>query len=321
MESHQDALAVIEAAREHPQPWGSIALTLSRLQEESQTDSGGKPWTYVVSEATGWTVHQLNQMLRALATIKAAHARDPAIDVTGALEAPYTSMEIVSRIARISPVEGERLVRAAAGGDLPILRKLRSIHQELVATNGGPANVRSAGQVNGRLFRSACLDAFDDVATLRASVGAEARSGLRMMPWPRGFDYASPTFVALERCRETVRVHAMGCVGLRDKSQYAPLMTAVRAAGFESTFFDSYVMVLGNASRDEVAETRKRLEDLGLCSVGLSVLTEEGIRVVMRPVGLPSPDRRPILRAHWTAIGAYEESLKSDTDVPQHPRP
>lgn len=301
-----EILAWFDGARDCEKAWDEAAEAIERLELAGAADETGATWISKVTQVSGWTANQLRQMQRVRTGVENVLKDHPDINRAALLACPYSHLEIITRLSKISPAEGTGMMRAAAAGDLPIYRALKARYDALRSGENGLVTAKSAGHVQRQRMKESCSSALQDARTLRAVVGAAASAPVRIMPWPRGFDYASPTFIAFERGGRGIRVHAIECISF-STSVHAPVLTALRAAGFESSFFDSYTLILGETSPGQVEEACGRLNDLALSNVGLSVLTDEHVRVVLRPCGPPSPDRRQMLRGSWPEIAQFEQ--------------
>jgi hypothetical protein len=252
-------------------------------------DDQGRPWVEVAAHLTGYTTSQLWISIRTFTSInKFINLHElPA----HALEWPMSNLEIITRIAKLSPAKAEKIIRSP---DQMTLRQLRVFYDEVRKEAGNKISPMSAGLQSSKLFTNQLFDKLSSEKVLRQILGLTQSSPLGPLKnWPGRYPYCHPDFHIDFIANE--KLHLAAFEGLRfygDVNSQVATKVALKAA-VEATFFAEYYWCAPSwVSTDELVNLRQKLE---LFNVGIISVGDQKVEEIIRPLGSSIHDRHAII--------------------------
>ena len=297
-------LETFRDARSLGAAWDTLARNLTQLESSSSTDQHGRSWAKVAAELSGYNVNLLRQMQRTLGVLEALHADSKQVKLAKTLHGiSYSHLEILARIAKIdSQAAIAHLLAFATEGRQPTYRELRNEFYRLREARPQASPI-AAGLKTSRQFEDLCLgllksgsyeDLFGD--------GVTADLTVTIRRWPGGFRYASPDFIVELRNKAggIVQVDAADCFTIYGDVGQDETTRRIKQVAVEATFFNAFWVMLPTWSPVSLFDLERA--ELALQNVGIAVV-DVGRRLisdVLRPSGLPQPDRRHLLHRQFS---------------------
>jgi len=293
-------LETFRDARSQDTNWEKLVRALDRLEATSPTDQQGRSWAKVAAQLSGYSVNQIRQMQRTLATLEALQSRGKQPSLTSTLHRfPYSHLEMLARIAKIDPDWANKHLRSDAFANRqPTYRELRDQYYKLREKTPQQSSAIAAGMKTSRQFENLCLELLMSnhaEPLYRSQVGASKER--RITRWPGAFRYASPDLLIEGRGdNQASEVDAADCFTVYGDIKQEETIRRIQRIAFEASFFTTFWIMLPTWSPGELFESE--CKTLQLRNVGIVAVDSEkrAIARVTAPTGPPVPDRRQLLQ-------------------------
>lgn len=237
------------------------------------------------SVAAGKPEHALRQMCSAYDFVRAHAPGMPPEFAELALARPYTHLELLTRIAE---ADFERAVELIfAPGNVQSVRDLRKVLDDVRSKSGDDVSAL----VEGHKARKDILAIVAEQLPKLIAPPSVQLIGFRK--WPGSTVSVSPSLVAIQpRIDEA---HDVIGVLVSIKPNIDALHRAIARTGWESTFFDTYWLVV---PASVASEADAQIRQFGLPNVGLVMFDTESflLTLLAKPTErAPAPDRRSLL--------------------------
>lgn len=293
------SLEIFRDARSRTTHWEKLVDALNQLEATSPADEQGRPWAKVAAQLSGYSVNQLRQMQRTLASLEALHTEARGLRLASTLLAvPFSHLEILVRIAKFDPdVAIKYLQSAGTQNRPPTYRELRERFYELRDKTPQHASPIAVGLRTSRQFENICLDLLvSNHGEPLYRPQAVSRCERRIVRWPGAFRYASPDLLIESRARnQTPQIDAADCFIVYGDVSQDETMRRIQRIAFEASFFTCFWIMLPTWSPGWLFESlckRLRIRNVGVVAIDPETRI---IAHVSPPIGAPEPDRREIL--------------------------
>ena len=257
---------VLTDARTRGVQWRIIVEALRDLTSKGSLDSQERPWIEVAASLTGYTVAQLRQAQRTYAAIETFMERQDL--PLHALDWPLSNLEVISRIAKLSPQKAEKIVISSTQKSW---RELNKIHATLRDEAGSTISPMSAGHLLARTFNNALSEALSVEKNIQGLLGRECVLSDRLLrPWPGRYLFAHPDFVVGYTQTGAFRIAAFEGLRFYGKINLQAAANAASKAAVEATFFARYYWCL--STQLPIENLIKMRDALGLLNVGIIVI-------------------------------------------------
>lgn len=292
-------LETFRDARARDIHWEKLVRALDQLEATSPTDLHGRSWAKVAAQLSGYSINQIRQMQRTLATLETFHSRSKQPSLTSTLHAfPYSHLEMLARIAKLDPDIVRNYLRLdAIANRQPTYRELRDRYYELREKVPHQSSPIATGMKATRQFESLCLDLLisNNAEPLYRSL-ASSTWERRITRWTGTFRYASPALlIESHRDNQDRQIDAADCFTVYGDIAQDETIRRLQRIAFEASFFTNFWIMLPTWSPGHLFESE--CKTLELQNVGIAHVDPEKrlIARVMLPIGSPQPDRRPLL--------------------------
>ena len=264
--------------------WWAVPEAIASWRNHGEVTTGMAFWRQA-SASAGKPEHALRQMCSAYEFVLTHSPHLPPEFFQLALGRPYTHLELLSRIAESDLERAIELIFFP--GNVQSVRDLRRVLDEVRAKSSGDISAL----VEGHKARNHALTMVaDQMPTLVDPYSVQA---MKFRRWPGTTAAVSPSLVA---------IHSMADAGIQvvavfvlTKPSLDELHRALARVGWESTFFDTYWLVVPAAVISEAdALVRKyHLPNVGLVRFDSG---ESTLSLARAPTeDSPAPDRRSLL--------------------------
>lgn len=280
---------VLTDARTHGMQWRAIVRALRELTSKGSFDSQKRPWIEVAASLTGYTVAQLRQAQRTYTAIERfIEKQDLPLH---ALDWPLSNLEVISRIAKLSPQRAETILISTTQ---KTWRELNKIHATLREEAGSAISPMSAGHRSARTFINALSEALSEKRTIQNLLGQECIPSSQLLKaWPGRYLFAHPDFFTGYTQSGTFRLAAFEGLRCYGKINLQAAANAASKAAVEATFFARYYWCL--STRQPAGDLVKMRDLLGLLNVGIIVVESGRVEIISKPTGSPLPNRQDML--------------------------
>jgi hypothetical protein len=288
----EEALATLKDARHCHVSWPAIVSALIALERASPVDGQGRPWITVASAVSGYTANQIRLAQRTYATLEKLLARGEANGAEIMGDHSFSNLEVIARISGIDPVAATGFLKASDCTYAELVKAYRAIK----AKSPERVSARGIGQLSAAVFLKQCGSAL-----AKHNLFFDPLGRMRVLEWPKGFAYATPSFVGVSTTGSGVEYEAFSCCNIPCKNKHVLSLYLVRIAT-ESTFFCKLTILAPPWT--PISEISDGCDVLGLDNVDIVELSHNGETVTSRRKtnSPPRHDRRHVLASDSTLV-------------------